>query len=445
MADLKLPPTQGYSESQSPDEVLRALWIVASPCAEAQGKVVALNENGVAIGRDPSQCAIVLDDGRCSRRHAVVEPGPSANTWRVTDQASRNGVRVNGTPVQQLVLEPGDVLRVGDTLMVFAEPAEEPDETEHRSELKGRSMAMQRLRDRIQRVAARADNVLILGATGTGKELVARALHGHSQRPGPLVPINCGSIPRELTEATFFGRVRGGFTGATAGKGAFVEANGGTLFLDELGELPYESQASLLRVLESREVRPVGADHTIPVDVRIVAATLVALEQAMEDRRFRSDLYERFNQVRIDVPPLSERREDILDLARRFAPDVQYRTSALEAMLVYPWPRNVRELMNAVRNLSHDVAAGQKVRVEDLPAALDEHYAFRRTGSAAPAETDVVEAPAGPMTEQDVRAALERMRGNVTRAAKVLNVSRATLNRRLSEFKIDPESYRTDG
>ena len=114
-------------------------------------------------------------------------------------------------------------------------------------------------------------------------------------------------------------------------------------------------------------------------------------------------------------------------------------------MLVYPWPRNVRELMNAVRNLSHDVAAGQKVRVEDLPAALDEHYAFRRTGSAAPAETDVVEAPAGPMTEQDVRAALERMRGNVTRAAKVLNVSRATLNRRLSEFKIDPESYRTDG
>jgi two-component system nitrogen regulation response regulator NtrX len=236
------------------------------------------------------------------------------------------------------------------------------DLSEAKFDMIGATPIMQHLYEQIQRSAPTQARVLILGENGTGKELIARALHRNSQRAeGPFVRVNCAAIPRELFESELFGHERGAFTGATARrKGKFVRAHGGTLFLDEVGEIPIELQPKILRVLESGEVEPVGADRELRVDVRVIAATNRDLEKAVEEGKFRQDLFYRLQVVTLKAPALRERKDDIPALAQRFLaaaceennlPGRELTDAALRRLTVHDYPGNVRELRNLVERL----------------------------------------------------------------------------------------------
>jgi DNA-binding NtrC family response regulator len=290
----------------------------------------------------------------------------------------------------------------------------------------------------IRRVAASSLPALIIGETGTGKELVARAIHSLSGR-GPFVPVNCAALPEQLLESELFGHTRGAFTGADRDKpGLFEAAHGGTLFLDEIGDLPRTLQPKLLRALEEGEVRRLGSSQARRVDARIVAATNRQLEAAVEEGSFREDLFWRLNVVPIRVPPLRDRPVDVPLLAQHFLDQVARgsgtspRTIAPSAMVLmtsYGWPGNVRELRNVVERAA-TLGTGPRVEVGDLPARL-------RDGTAAAAQ--MVDAFEQRLTLREVerRYILEVLRqtdGNRSRAAEILGLDRKTLYRKLQEY-----------
>ena len=304
----------------------------------------------------------------------------------------------------------------------------------------GRSAAMREVFDMIRRVAPSPVSVLITGESGTGKELVARALHFNSPRANmPFMPVNCAAIPDTLLESELFGYKRGAFTDAHRDRsGLLVEAGSGTLFLDEVAELPPQLQAKLLRVLQEREVRPLGSNTTVPMEARIISATNRDLEEMRGRDAFREDLYYRLNVVQIDIPPLRERPEDILPLAgylleraskragcepRRLEPE------AAKALLAHHWPGNVRELENV---LERAVALCQEsmVLLGDLPPSL-----------LAPRSGDVLAAAARrQMTLSDIEReyilhVLDEEEGNKTRTARRLGLDRKTLYRKLEDYR----------
>jgi two-component system response regulator HydG len=293
----------------------------------------------------------------------------------------------------------------------------------------------------VVRVAQSDATVLITGESGTGKELVAQAIHARSARKdGPFVAINCAAMPETLLESELFGHVRGAFTDARNSRdGLFVKASGGTILLDEIGEMPAGMQAKLLRVLQERTVRPVGADHEQPFDARIVAATNRDIETEVEQRRFREDLFYRINVVRVRVPPLRARGSDVLLLARscikRYAAQsgrkvVDMTTMAAERLLSYPWPGNVRELQNCIE---HAVALAplDHIGVEDLPENVRDYGATR----IAVESNDPVELlPMEEVRRRYIGKVLDAVAGNKTLAAQVLGVDRRTLYRRLDRW-----------
>ncbi|MEK7347518.1 MAG: sigma-54 dependent transcriptional regulator [Candidatus Eisenbacteria bacterium] len=302
----------------------------------------------------------------------------------------------------------------------------------------GSHPAMVDLYKLVFRVAGTKSPVLIEGESGTGKELLARTIHEHSPRRGrPFVAVNCTSLAETLLESELFGHVRGAFTGAVERRpGLFLEANRGTIFLDEVGDMSLAMQAKLLRVLQEQEVKPVGGGETIPVDVRIVAATHRDLSALVSSGRFREDLYYRLRVVVLRVPPLRERREDIPLLAehflRRFAALSQRRLQgfspgAMNALLAYRWPGNVRELENVV-DRAVALAPGSLVGVGDIPeeiVATSSPGAIVMTGESLPLDEVV---------RRHVLAVLRVAGGNKSRAAKLLGVPRRSLYRMLERF-----------
>jgi len=307
-------------------------------------------------------------------------------------------------------------------------------------ELVGASPQMARVKELVARVAESDSPVLIEGESGTGKELVASAIHRRSPRAtGPLVPVNCGAIPAELMESEFFGHVKGAFTGAVADAlGLFRSAHGGTLFLDEVAELPPALQAKLLRVLEDKEIRPVGATKTHAVDVRIIAATNRDLEEAARSGSFRQDLYYRLNVVRIAMPPLRERKAEIPALVTHFLRQFNERygrnvsgiaPEALAALQAHDFPGNVRELENVIER-AYALGAHQEITLADLP-------------NLAPAGT--LAAPAAseslPTLDQAERglivASLRRYGKDKEKAARALGLTVRTFYRRLKKFGLD--------
>jgi DNA-binding NtrC family response regulator len=285
--------------------------------------------------------------------------------------------------------------------------------------------------------------VLVTGETGTGKELVARALHHHSRRgKRPFVPVNCGALAEGLLESELFGHVRGSFTGAVGDKkGVFEQADGGTIFLDEIGETTPAVQVRLLRALEQGEVRPVGASRVMTVNVRVVAATNRDLERAVREGTFRQDLYYRLNVVRIAVPPLRERRDDIPLLAAhvlRAAAETQGRPrrlspAALGALMAHPWPGNVRELENVLERQALS-AGGGTIELEDLPPAL------RDRPPASLEEPLFAGLPSlEEMEKRYLAHVLAVLEGNRSRAAEALGIDRRTLYRMIERFGLDRE------
>lgn len=305
----------------------------------------------------------------------------------------------------------------------------------------GKSKPMREVFDLIRRVADSQTNILITGESGTGKELVAKAIHFNSgRREAPFVPVNCAAIPEQLLESELFGHVKGAFTDAKNDKrGLFEEAQKGTLFLDEISEMPMMLQAKLLRAVQEREIRRVGATRSIPVDARIIAATNVQLAEEVRFKRFREDLFYRLNVIEIRLPPLRERKEDIPLLTNmllqrcaeiRDKPINGISESALGLLMDYSWPGNVRELENVVER-AVTLAQSDKIVLEDLPPVIRETSGERQVIENAVEHLLSLEELEGIY----IRRILEKNGGNKYQAAQVLGIDRKTLYRKLGEME----------
>ncbi len=310
----------------------------------------------------------------------------------------------------------------------------------------GKSKPMQEVFDLIRRVADSPTNVLITGESGTGKELVAKAIHYNSDRKdAPFIPVNCAAIPEQLLESELFGHMRGAFTDAKMDKrGLFEEAQKGTLFLDEISELPLMLQAKLLRAIQEKEIRRVGATKPIAVDVRIIAATNLNLADEVKAKRFREDLYYRLNVIELKLPPLRERREDIPLLVDAFLKKCgETRGKAVKgvgeaalAMLIdYTWPGNVRELENVIER-AVTLSRGEKISPDDLPSTVQGARGDRRVLDEAAEKT----LPLHEIEKEYIKKILEKTGGNKYQAAHALGIDRKTLYRKLAEIEGKPQS-----
>jgi transcriptional regulator with PAS, ATPase and Fis domain len=389
-----------------------------------------------------------LADPTVSRLHCELSVRPDGVTLR--DLGSTNGTFIGDVRVHEVEVKSGTAVRVGASVF-RVETGDSPsflalsDRTEL-GELVGGSVEMREVYAVIERAAPADTTLLIQGETGTGKDVAARAVHALSRRAaGPFVPVDCGAIPENLIESELFGHVRGAFTGAVSNrKGAFEEAHGGTLFLDEIGELPLAMQPKLLRALESRTIRPVGAGQGIPVDVRIIAATNRQLARCVNDATFREDLYYRLAVVELTLPPLRARREDIPRLANRFyerlvgpAPAAALAQDFVEPLLHRAWPGNVRELRNFIERA---VTLGQaRTGAGAAPPALG------ATAGVLPAGIERIVPLHRPLKEARdawmeafesiyIRAMLDATGGNLTRAAERAGVSRRFLQRTIARL-----------
>jgi len=302
----------------------------------------------------------------------------------------------------------------------------------------GHSPSMRHVYELVGRVASSDASVLIHGETGTGKELIARAIHKQSTRSsGPFVAINCAAVPASLIESELFGHARGAFTDAKAPRpGLFVEANGGTLFLDEIGEMPIEVQAKLLRALQERRVRPLGSNSEVAFDARIVSASNRDLESEVAEKRFREDLYYRVNVVKIDLPPLRARGTDVIAIAgailKKLAPQRSLTISpaAGQKLMAYEWPGNVRELENCMER-AVALMRFETVGVEDLPDKVRSYVADRIVVSAEDA-TELISLE--ELERRYVAKVLKMVGGNKSRAAEILGLDRRTLYRKLDRI-----------
>ncbi|MCA9591979.1 MAG: sigma 54-interacting transcriptional regulator [Myxococcales bacterium] len=406
-------------------------------CVYRRGELVLDSyraDGACVVGRDDS-ADLVIPDAGISRRHASLEPAGVA--LAVVDLDSRNGTYVNGQRLSsgRTLAHFGSVVRLGKSLLVVVSdvtPFERHREERAQGELLG-GPSLDDVRLRIDTIAATTAPVLAIGETGTGKELVARALHDKSGRRGAFVALNCAAVPRELVDSELFGHARGSFSGASgARQGLFRSADGGTLFLDELGELPAAVQAKLLRVLETQEVRSVGEDRPVRVDVRIVAATNRDLDDMVESGEFRGDLLHRIAALRITLPALRERLEDIPRLCRQLC-GYPVGLGALERLLLHTWPGNIRELKNV---LTAAAAMAQTAGSEEIDLN-HVHYVLGGAAPEASSEDDVL--------KNRVAHALSDAGGNVRQAASALGMSRSVLYETLRRLRMDPKSFRSRG
>jgi len=420
---------------------------------------VAWSRRSVVLGFDPMDVGRAVDeehhlrlqDPRASGRHAEIRWSEIQGRYLIRDLGSRNGTYLNGTRIAREILQPGDLLRVGNTVFLFG--AAQPDAANPgliAPPFVGRSRSLQLALDTSSRVAASDAPVLILGPTGTGKELVASWIHRASARAGPFLPVNCAALPSHLVESELFGHEKGAFSGAhQARPGLFRAAQRGTLFLDEVGELPADVQAKFLRVLDNGSIRPVGAAAESPVDARVVAATNRDLAEEVERGRFRADLYARLAECVIRLAPLRERAEDLEPLWRHFVAElghgavVEPSSRAFEAMALHSWPFNVRELRQLVRTGLLLRPQGGELSVEDLPAAM------RPARPEGPADSARALSSAVPLrltghvpSKRELRRLVEEFRGNVKDVAAFLGKDRKQIYRWLRRDRIDPEAYR---
>jgi len=337
-------------------------------------------------------------------------------------------------------------------LAIAQRPANNPIETI----LIGISQPMRKLRAALDRLAEQDVSILVQGESGTGKELVARALHERGARHRKrFVALNCGAIPENLIDSELFGHVKGSFTGATTDRaGVFVEADGGTLFLDEIGDMPIGVQARLLRVLQESEVRPVGGSGVKKVDARVIAATNVDLAAAVEQQKFRQDLFYRLNVVALRVPPLRERLDDMPILAAHFlkkhagAKPPALAPETLEIMGDYSWPGNVRELENAVLHMLA-LHRGEVISSDALPPALTGRASGNGVGVSVTDDDDeaigLTEAKrraSGAFEKRYLTRVMERSKGSVSEAARLAGLDRTNFRRLLQRHGIDPVAFK---
>jgi transcriptional regulator with AAA-type ATPase domain len=418
----------------------------------------------VAIGRggergakrEGERLGLTLPGALVSTAHARIRR--DAGQWRLEDLGSRNGTRVNGETVVHGVLADGDVVEMGHALFLFREAMHAPPGTALDFDTKmatfpapGLGTLIPALAGEVAalvRIAESPVPVLLRGETGSGKEVVARAVHTLSKRAGPFVPVNCGAIPDTLMESQLFGHTKGAFSGALRDEPGFVRAaSGGTLFLDEIGDLPPSSQAALLRVLQEGEVVPVGTTRAVAVDLRVIAATHQPLEALVSRGTFRTDLLARLDGFTYALAPLRERREDIglivADLLPAVAPEAAARLKLApdvgRALLRYAWPLNIRELRHCLARGAALAKDAEVITREHLPAAI-------AASLVGPAEAPAGDEPAAPDDDARLHAQLEKLLtehdGNVAEVARAMGKARMQIHRWMKRLGIDPKRYR---
>ncbi|MEZ4453026.1 MAG: sigma 54-interacting transcriptional regulator [Nannocystaceae bacterium] len=410
------------------------------------GRAAAIVGDAITVGTDPG-CELVLTDPRVSRRHLSIARAPEGHLVR--DLGSRNGTLFEGAAIHEVTVGPGATLRVGHTyLRIQPEPCGvelPPSQRRRLGELVGEGLAMRELFAVLERAAETEVAVLLEGETGTGKEVAARTIHELSARArGPLVAVECGALPESLIESELFGHVRGAFTGALqARKGAFVRATGGTLFLDELDSLPLALQPRLLRALEARTVKPVGGDAEVPVDVRVIAASQRDLGATVASGSFRPDLYYRLSVLRVVLPPLRERREDLPATIRhllglRGFDAGEVAGPGLDRLRGHAWPGNVRELRNVLDRalaLSPGARAFSELRLH-LPGDPE-----RRGPLEVRSELPFAAAKAALVDAFEARYLGElfaRCQGNISAAAREAGLDRGHLRGLLRKHGLVP-------
>jgi DNA-binding NtrC family response regulator len=425
-----------------------------------KGQVFAIKAPDLTIGRGAGNRLAITNDPFVSRDHCVIRE--SNGEYLLEDLDSQNGTFVNGIPVRRRTLSHGDHVQAGGSVFLFLTPAGDFEEFAGlgsaeetpllgtplnrpmppvESALKrgiqhdmiGEGQAMQRVYDVITKVAPADTSVLILGESGTGKELAARAIHANSpRRPRPFVAINCAALTESLLESELFGHERGAFTGAVAQKiGRIERAEGGTFFLDEIGELRPDLQAKLLRVLQERSFERIGGTRSIPLNIRVLAATNRDLAQAIGRSEFRRDLYYRLNSVSLRMPALRDRREDIPLLASYFVSKVREKVNrrivgvsrdARALLMAYEWPGNVRELENAIEHAAV-LGSAERILAEDLPESILECEPSNEASIARYHES------MKDAKRQIILKAFEEARGDFNEAAQRLGLQRTYLHR----------------
>jgi len=431
-----------YRAGERPEIAERRLHVCVVAEAAPEQRL-PLTPAGLVVGSQ-SDCGLVLADPAVSRRHLLIQPAEAGVLLR--DLGSTNGTFVGGLRVTEVVAPPGTAVFVGETRLEIVETVERipvPLSRRRRfGELLGESAAMREVYTLLERAGEVDVTVLLEGATGTGKELAARALHAHSARAsGPFQVFDCGAVSPTLIESELFGHVKGAFTGADRDRpGAFELASGGTLFLDEIGELPLALQPKLLRALESRVVKRVGGLEAIPVDVRFVAATNRDLRREVKRERFREDLLYRLDVFRIVMPPLTAHREDIPLLVKHFLGplgDAQLDEETLTRLAQADWPGNVRELRNAVERavilLGGNAAAVAALSSTPPPPPSEALAAVDASRPFKDVKADLVTA----FERVYIERILERTGGNVSAAAREAGIDRKHLERLIRKHGIE--------
>ena len=421
-----------------------------------------LSQVRTTIGRDDS-ADLQLPVAAVSRAHAEVVWDDSR--WLVRDLGSRNGTLLDGHPVAQAVLERGAELRIGDAVFKFLD-FEAADYCDYlldgrvvgqrlveASDLVG-GYQMDRIAAELVRIAPTNLSVMLLGESGTGKEVAARELHRNSGRKGAFQAVNCAAIPATLLESELFGYKRGAFSGADRDKPGLVRlADQGTLLLDEIGDMSLEAQAKLLRVLQSREVYPLGATAPERVDIRVVCATHRDLQRLIQLEKFREDLYARLNEYQLRLPPLRDRKEDIFQLARAFLyrhghPELKLSFGFALGLVNYDWPYNVRELEGCIKRCLA-LCDGGTVEESLLPEPIKDLMAdygrplTRAEHGVQGSSFDMARgARSAAPSDAELRALLEKHRGNVAAVGRDLGKARMQVHRWMERYGIDVDDYR---
>ena len=456
MQEFGAPGAPGAAGSPIPGLVL----LYAEPFALLP-PAFPLTRERVVIGREkPSD--LVLPVTAVSRTHA--ELAWDRGAYVIRDLGSRNGVLVNGRRITSDRLEAFDEVRIGDAIFKFvAGNAEEyvsyPIDGSTLATGRGRSkqpsllvggFQMDLIVAQLERIARAELSAMLLGPSGTGKEVVASELHRLSGRSGPFCAVNCAAIPANLLESELFGYKRGAFSGADRDKpGLIRHADGGTLLLDEIGDMPPEAQAKLLRVLQAREVLPLGATTPEPVDVRVVAATHRDLERLQREGKFREDLFARLNEYAVELPALHERKEDVYlltqtFLARHGGANKTPSFAFMSGLLNYDFPYNVRELEACIKR-ALALADGATLEPEVLPEAVQEAMSdYGKDAGARAAEPAADDEAQGAPDEPALRELLAKHQGNVAAVGRELGKARMQIHRWMKRYGVDITDYRPD-